>query len=63
MPSMHALSVPVYEKMLGNLAAILDKAAAFAAQKKVEPAVLLGMRLAPDMFPLTRQVQIAFDFA
>lgn len=63
MPSMHALSVPIYEKMLGNLAAILDKAAAFAAQKKVEPAVLLGMRLAPDMFPLTRQVQIACDFA
>jgi uncharacterized protein len=63
MLSMHALSVPVYEKMLGNLSAILDKGAAFAAQKKVEPAVLLGMRLAPDMLPLTRQVQIACDFA
>jgi hypothetical protein len=49
--------------MLGNLSAILDKGAAFAAQKKVEPAVLLNYRLAPDMLNLTKQVQIATDHA
>ncbi|MCA3216959.1 MAG: DUF1993 domain-containing protein [Burkholderiales bacterium] len=63
MLSMHAVSVPVYARMLTNLSAILDKAAAFAETKKIEPKVLLDMRLAPDMFPLTRQVQIACDFA
>jgi hypothetical protein len=47
--------------LLGALSANLDKAAAFAEAKKVDPAVLLGARLAPDMFPLTRQVQIACD--
>ncbi len=61
--SLHAVSVPVYVRMLTNLSAILDKATAFAEAKKVEPKVLLDMRLAPDMFPLTRQVQIACDFA
>jgi hypothetical protein len=49
--------------MLNSLSAILDKAEAFAAERKIEPAVLLGWRLAPDMFPLTRQVQIATDHA
>lgn len=48
---------------LSNLDAILDKAAAFAETKKIDPAVLLASRLAPDMFPLLRQVQIACDFA
>lgn len=61
--SMYAASVPVFVKMLGNLSAILDKAAAYAEQKKVDPAVLLGARLYPDMFALTKQVQIACDFA
>lgn len=42
---------------------ILDKAAAYAEARKIDPAVLLGSRLAPDMFPLGRQVQIACDFA
>ena len=46
--SMYQISVPVFLKTLGNLAAILDKGAAFAAAKKVEPSVLLGYRLAPD---------------
>lgn len=45
------------------LSAVLDKAEAFAAAKKVDGAVLLGTRLAPDMYPLTRQVQIATDIA
>ena len=61
--SMYQMSVPLFLKVLGNLSAILDKGAAFAEAKKVEPAVLLGYRLAPDMLNLTRQVQIASDHA
>jgi len=60
---MYQASVPVFVKTLGNLAAILDKAAAFAAAKKVDQSVLLGYRLAPDMLSLARQVQIATDHA
>lgn len=48
--SMYAASVPVFAKMLGNLSPILDKAAAHAEQKKIDPAVLLTARLFPDMF-------------
>jgi hypothetical protein len=61
--SMHATLVPTASRMLGNLSTILDKAAAFAEARKIDPAVLLNSRLAPDMFPLTRQVQIACDMA
>jgi len=61
--SMYQASVPVFLKMLDNLAAILDKGAAFAAAKKIDPPVLLAYRLAPDMLNLTRQVQIASDHA
>jgi len=61
--TMYAFSVPVFVKTLGNLSAILDKAAAFAELKKIDAAVLLNMRLAADMFPLLRQVRIACDFA
>jgi hypothetical protein len=60
---MYQVSVPLYLKMLGNLSAILDKGAAFAEAKKLDPAVLLGYRLAPDMFNLTKQVQTATDQA
>jgi hypothetical protein len=60
---MYQMSVPLFLKTLGNLSAILDKGAAFAAAKKVDPAVLLGYRLAPDMLNLTRQVQLASDHA
>ena len=60
---MHALSVEVFSHTLGNLALILEKAGANAAQRKFDPGVLLGARLAPDMLPLTRQVQIASDIA
>jgi hypothetical protein len=59
--SMSALSLPVLKQMLGSLSVILGKAAEFAAQRKIDEAVLLGARLAPDMFPLSRQVQIAAD--
>jgi hypothetical protein len=60
---MFSFSVPIFVKTLGNLSAILGKGAAFAEHKKFDPAVLLAMRLAPDMFPLTMQVRIAGDFA
>jgi hypothetical protein len=60
---MYQASVPVFTKMLGNLSAILKKGEEFAAAKKIEPSVLLNARLAADMFPLTRQVQIACDSA
>jgi hypothetical protein len=61
--SMYDASVPVFRQMLGSLSAILDKAEAHASARKIEPAALLQARLYPDMFPLTRQVQIAADFA
>jgi uncharacterized protein len=59
--SMHSASVPIFTAMLGNLAKWLDKAEAHAAERKFDPVVLLGTRLAPDMLPLSRQVQIACD--
>ena len=61
--SMYQASVPAFVQMLSSLAAILDKAEAYAAERKIDPAVLLGWRLAPDMFALARQVQIATDHA
>ena len=59
--SLYQASVPVFVRMFGNLSAILDKAAAYAEARKIDPAVLLNARLAPDMHPLTRQIQIASD--
>lgn len=61
--SLYDASVPVFSRMLGNLNHVIGKGAAHAEAKKIDPAVLLGCRLYPDMFPLTRQVQIASDFA
>ena len=61
--TMHAMSVELFANTLGNLSAILEKAAANAAQRKFDAGVLLAARLAPDMLPLTRQVQIAADIA
>jgi hypothetical protein len=61
--SMYSASVPVFQRQLGALGKILDKAAAHFASKKVADAALLQTRLFPDMFPLVRQVQIAADFA
>jgi hypothetical protein len=61
--SMSKASLPVLEIGLTALSNVLDKAAAFATAKKIEPTVLTGSRLAPDMFPLIRQVQIASDQA
>ena len=61
--SMYQASAPVFLQGLKNLAAILDKAAVQAVERKIDPGVLLNDRLAPDMFPLVRQVQIASDHA
>jgi hypothetical protein len=60
---MYRASVPVFARALRNLAGILRKGEAFAAARKIDPGVLLNYRLAPDMFPLARQVQIATDMA
>jgi len=61
--SMYDASVPVFLTMLKSLSHFLTKGETNAAQRKIEPAVFLNDRLAPDMFPLTRQVQIATDHA
>jgi hypothetical protein len=61
--SMYQASVPVFQRTLGGLDKILDKAAAYAEERKIDPAVLLAARLYPDMFALARQVQIATDHA
>lgn len=61
--SMYQASVPVFARMLTNLKAVLQKAAAHAQARKIDEAVLIGARLYPDMLPLSRQVQIASDFA
>ena len=61
--SMYQASAPVFDKMLENLSAILGKAATWAETRKIDPVVLMNARLAPDMFALARQVQIACDSA
>jgi hypothetical protein len=61
--SMYAASVPVFHRALTQLGVVLGKGAAFAAARKIDPVVLTTGRLAPDMFPLSRQVQIASDHA
>lgn len=59
--SMYEASIPGFVSILKSLSAILDKAEAFAEAKKIEPSVLVNARLAADMFPLSRQIQIATD--
>ena len=61
--SMYDASVPVFIRLVTALSTILDKTAAHAEARKIDPAAFLGARLYPDMFPLVRQVQIAADFA
>ncbi|HEX5421693.1 MAG TPA: DUF1993 domain-containing protein [Gammaproteobacteria bacterium] len=57
------LTVPVFSRMLTNLAGLLKKAEADAAARKIDPQVFLHARLAPDMFDLTKQVQVVSDTA
>jgi uncharacterized protein len=61
--SMYSASVPVFTQLLTALSAILKKAEDHCAAKKIDPAVLVGGRLSPDMFALARQIQIATDHA
>ena len=61
--SMYAASVPLFRRSMTALAKVLEKGAAFAEAKKIDPSVLLQSRLAPDMFPLVGQVQLVSDHA
>jgi uncharacterized protein len=61
--SVHAVSVDLLAPALANLSHVLEKGHASATARKIDPTVLLNARLAPDMLPLTRQVQIASDNA
>jgi hypothetical protein len=58
---MHSASIPYFVRALNNLSAILEKGAAHAQEKDIDPSILVTDRLFPDMFPLSRQVQIACD--
>ena len=60
---MYSASVPVLKQMLGALAGVLDKTQTHATARNIDATVFLQARLAPDMFALARQVQIAVDFA
>lgn len=61
--SMYQASAPRFANMLKNLSAILDKAQAHVEARNLDPLSLTAFRLYPDMFPFTRQVQIACDTA
>jgi hypothetical protein len=61
--SMHSASAPAFVRMLGNMLVWLDKAQAHAEARNFDSANYLGLRLAPDMLPLVKQVQIASDAA
>src|SRR5476649_1538797 len=61
--TMHYATVSTCSRALNSLAAILDKAAAYATARKIDPAVLLNTRLFPDMLPLSTQIYIANDIA
>ena len=61
--SMHSASAPVFLRMLRNMLNWLDKVEVHAQARGFDPANFLGLRLAPDMFPLSRQIQIASDAA
>jgi hypothetical protein len=61
--SMYSASIPALKRSLKGLAIILAKAEEHAKSRKIDPAVLLGARLYPDMFPLIKQIQIATDNA
>ena len=61
--NLYQSSVPVFTQYLTSLSALLTKAASHAEAKKIDPLVLTSARIAPDMFPLSRQVQIATDHA
>ena len=61
--SFHDAVVPAYLQMLNSLTGLLSKAEAHCAAKKIDPSVLLGSRLFPDMLPLSKQIQLVSDFS
>jgi hypothetical protein len=61
--TMYEIAVPSFTKHLEALDAIIDKAAAYAEAKKIDPETLLSARLYPDMYTFRKQVQSACDFA
>jgi uncharacterized protein len=61
--SMYQASVPIFVQMLSGLSGVLDKAEAHCTEKKIDPAVMLGSRLFPNMWALTKEVVAATDFA
>jgi len=61
--SFYDASVPAFLQILGSLSGLLTKAETHCAAKNIQPDVLLASRLYPDMFPLSRQIQLACDFA
>jgi hypothetical protein len=61
--SFYDATVPAFVQILGSLSGLLTKAEAHCEAKKIQPDVLLGARLYPDMLPLTKQIQMASDFA
>lgn len=61
--SMYSMSVETFVPTLRQLAKMLDKAAQHASAKKFDPSVLVNARIAPDMYPLVKQVQLSCDFA
>jgi len=60
---MYQASVPRLANILGNLSGILDKAQAHIDARRIDVSVLMNARLFPDMYPLSKQVQIACDKA
>jgi hypothetical protein len=61
--SARSASLAGFVQTLKALDAILDKTVEQAATRKIQPEVLLNARLAPDMLPFSRQIQLACDFA
>jgi uncharacterized protein len=61
--SFYDATVPAFLQILGGLSGILSKAEAHCKAKNIQPEVLLGARLYPDMLPFTRQIQLVCDFA
>lgn len=61
--SVYGMTVPIFTRMLTNLLACMDKAEAYAAERKFDTAVLANARLSPDMIPFRGQIMIATDHA
>src|SRR5712675_3481916 len=61
--SVYDATVPAFLQILASLSGLLTKAEAHCKTKNIQPEVLLGSRLYPDMLPLSRQIQLACDFA